>query len=216
MMSKNFRNRLNTSLFLLFSVILIFNFNFFLVYCLIVMGILSIIEFISLSKKILINKLILILVNSFFLIYVFIFCFLFFAFSNFASFKYLLYIILLGCISSDIGGYIFGKIFKGPKITKISPKKTYAGAFGSVMLTVIIVSFLFYYLKGTFSYKILLMAISISIFCQIGDLLFSLLKRKAKIKDTGSILPGHGGILDRLDGIFLGLPAGILTLFFFN
>jgi phosphatidate cytidylyltransferase len=126
--------------------------------------------------------------------------------------KYTLSIILFGCIASDIGGFIFGKIFKGPKLTKISPNKTYSGAIGSIVLTLITVSILFYYFLKIFNLDTIILALVVSIFCQLGDLLFSLLKRKAKIKDTGNILPGHGGVLDRLDGIYLGIPVGILTL----
>ena len=120
------------------------------------------------------------------------------------------------CIFTDIGGYIFGKTFKGPKLTKISPKKTYAGAAGSIFFTLIIISLLFYYFLHSFNYKIIIIAFTTSIFCQIGDLIFSFLKRKAKLKDTGKFLPGHGGILDRLDGIFLGIPFGFLTLILLN
>ena len=133
-------------------------------------------------------------------------------FFNNTLLKYTLSIILFGCIASDIGGFIFGKIFKGPKLTKISPNKTYSGAIGSIVLTLITVSILFYYFLKIFNLDTIILALVVSIFCQLGDLLFSLLKRKAKIKDTGNILPGHGGVLDRLDGIYLGIPVGILTL----
>jgi len=128
----------------------------------------------------------------------------------------ILFILLMGCIASDIGGYIFGKTFKGPKLTKISPKKTYSGAAGSIIFTLILMCLLFLNFIQPFSYKIILVGIMTSIFCQIGDLFFSLLKRKANLKDTGKILPGHGGILDRLDGIFFGLPIGFLTLIILN
>tara|TARA_S200000501_G_scaffold119359_1_gene112160 strand:- start:300 stop:716 length:417 start_codon:yes stop_codon:yes gene_type:complete len=133
-------------------------------------------------------------------------------FFNNTLLKYTLSIILFGCIASDIGGFIFGKIFKGPKLTKISPNKTYSGAIGSIVLTLITVSILFYYFLKIFNLDTIILALVVSIFCQLGDLLFSFLKRKAKIKDTGNILPGHGGVLDRLDGIYLGVPVGILTL----
>ena len=152
------------------------------------------------------------MLNIFFISYVFIFCFIFLMFFNNTLLKYTLSIILFGCIASDIGGFIFGKIFKGPKLTKISPNKTYSGAIGSIVLTLITVSILFYYFLKIFNLDTIILALVVSIFCQLGDLLFSLLKRKAKIKDTGNILPGHGGVLDRLDGIYLGIPVGILTL----
>jgi phosphatidate cytidylyltransferase len=114
-----------------------------------------------------------------------------------------------------MGGFIFGKLFKGPKLTKISPNKTYSGAIGSIIFSVIVFSSLIFYFTGEFNYLILFTGIIISTACQIGDLFFSHLKRKARIKDTGNILPGHGGVLDRLDGIFLGIPFGFLFFIFF-
>ena len=118
----------------------------------------------------------------------------------------------MGCIASDIGGFIFGKIFKGPKLTKISPNKTYAGAVGSLIFSIMIVSSFFILFFNLNNFYIIITGFVISIFCQLGDLLFSFLKRKAKIKDTGNILPGHGGILDRLDGVLLGIPAGFVSV----
>ena len=206
------KKRFLTSLFLLLLFFLIFKSYIILNYCLIVLGVLSILEFLNLSRKILKNKLGLILLNIFFISYIFIFCFIFLMFFNNTLLKYTLSIILFGCVASDIGGFIFGKIFKGPKLTKISPNKTYSGAIGSIVLTLITVSILFYYFLKIFNLDTIILALVVSIFCQLGDLLFSLLKRKAKIKDTGNILPGHGGVLDRLDGIYLGIPVGILTL----
>ena len=212
MILNNFKKRFLTSLFLLLLFFLIFKSYIILNYFLIVLGVLSILEFLNLSRKIFKNKLGLILLNIFFISYIFIFCFIFLMFFNNSLLKYTLSIILFGCIASDIGGFIFGKIFKGPKLTKISPNKTYSGAIGSIVLTLITVSILFYYFLKIFNLDTIILALVVSIFCQLGDLLFSLLKRKAKIKDTGNILPGHGGVLDRLDGIYLGIPVGILTL----
>ena len=212
MILNNNKKRFLTSLFLLLLFFLIFKSYIILNYCLIVLGVLSILEFLNLSRKIFKNKLGLILLNIFFISYVFIFCFIFLMFFNNTLLKYTLSIILFGCIASDIGGFIFGKIFKGPKLTKISPNKTYSGAIGSIVLTLITVSILFYYFLKIFNLDTIILALVVSIFCQLGDLLFSLLKRKAKIKNTGNILPGHGGVLDRLDGIYLGIPVGILTL----
>ena len=212
MILNNFKKRFLTSIFLLLLFFLIFKSYIILNYCLIVLGVLSILEFLNLSRKIFKNKLGLILLNIFFISYIFIFCFIFLMFFNNTLLKYTLSIILFGCVASDIGGFIFGKIFKGPKLTKISPNKTYSGAIGSIVLTLITVSILFYYFLKIFNLDTIILALVVSIFCQLGDLLFSLLKRKAKIKDTGNILPGHGGVLDRLDGIYLGIPVGILTL----
>ena len=140
---------------------------------------------------------------------------MFFFFSHIMHLKILLFSLLFGCIASDIGGFVFGKIFKGPKLTKISPNKTISGAIGSLIFTCIIFSGLIFYYTNNFSYKIILISIITSIACQFGDLFFSLLKRKAKLKNTGNLFPGHGGVLDRLDGIFFGIPIGFLTLIIF-
>ena len=210
------QKRIYTSFLLLFTVILIFKFNAILVYFLIILGVLSILEFINLTKKINLNQYILILINSFFIFYVFVYCLFFFFFSNIEIFKLILFILLFGCIASDVGGFVFGKIFKGPKLTPISPNKTFTGSAGSLILSTIVVSFLSFFFINTLNFKIVLVALITSMFCQLGDLLFSFLKRKANLKDTGKILPGHGGILDRLDGIFLGIPFGFLALIFLN
>ena len=134
------------------------------------------------------------------------------------SFKYFLFIITV-CIFTDIGGYVFGKVFKGPKLTKISPNKTYSGVFGSFLLSNISgLIFLNYFGKGEIVDSdhlfIFLIILLISLISQIGDLIISFFKRKAKLKDTGNIFPGHGGVLDRLDGIFLGIPLGLITLIY--
>ena len=128
------------------------------------------------------------------------------------SFKLFLFIVVI-CISTDIGGYIFGKIFKGPKLTKISPKKTYAGVIGSFLLSLVTgLSFIHYFGKdptklNTEGLPLLLMILFISLVSQIGDLIISYFKRKAKLKDTGKIIPGHGGLLDRIDGLIFVFPA---------
>ena len=114
--------------------------------------------------------------------------------------------------ASDIGWYFVGKSLKGPKLIKISPKKTYSGAIGSVIFTCFTISILFYLITNNFSYVILIISILTSLSCQVGDLIFSYFKRKANIKDSGNILPGHGGILDRIDGVLLGIPVGIISL----
>ena len=128
------------------------------------------------------------------------------------SFKPFLFIVII-CISTDIGGYIFGKIFKGPKLTKISPKKTYAGVIGSFFLSLIAgLIFVNYFGKdliflNTKGLPALLIILFISLVSQLGDLIISYFKRKAKLKDTGKIIPGHGGLLDRIDGLIFVFPA---------
>ena len=212
MISKNFKKRLITSIILLLLIILMMISNFFLIFTLIVLGVLSVLEFLKLTQKIIKRKLYYFTINLVFLIYLSVFCFLFFFFSNFPQTKIILFLILSGCISSDIGGYIFGKTFKGPKLTKISPHKTYSGMFGSIFLTLLIFSTIVFYLTNSLSYKIILYALTTSISCQIGDLVFSYLKRKAKLKDTGNFFPGHGGVLDRIDGVLLGMPIGFISM----
>ena len=122
--------------------------------------------------------------------------------------------ILLICISTDIGGYTFGKIIGGKTFTKISPKKTYSGILGSFIFSLIGAYFFNLFFGNLIYPKInsLLLILLISTIAQVGDLIVSFLKRKAKIKDTGSILPGHGGILDRIDGILFALPLGIILI----
>ena len=212
MISKNLKKRIITSIALLFSIFLIFKYNYVLIYSLLVLGVLSFLEFINLSKEIINKKKYFFLINVIFGIYIFIFCYIFLIFSNIFQFKIMLFILLLACVASDIGGFVVGKIFKGPKLSKISPKKTIAGAFGSIIFTCITLSCLIFYFTNHFTFKILAMGIVTSIACQTGDLFFSFLKRKAKLKDTGNFLPGHGGVLDRLDSVFLGLPVGLITL----
>ena len=163
MISSNFKKRLNTSLFLFLILILIFKYNFLLAFTLIVLGVLAIIEFLSILKKIFKNKLFLFLYNSIFIIYIFIFCILFFYFSNFNELKILLFIILLGCVASDIGGFIFGKIIQGPKLTKISPNKTISGSLGSLIFCSLIVISLMYYFTFKLNLKILIVSLIISI-----------------------------------------------------
>ncbi len=122
--------------------------------------------------------------------------------------------LLIVCISTDIGGYIFGKIIGGKKLTKISPNKTFSGAAGSLAIS-IIAGYSYLYSMNSIpinSFNTIILIILISLISQIGDLIISFFKRKAQIKDTGTILPGHGGILDRIDGILLALPLGIILI----
>ncbi len=124
-------------------------------------------------------------------------------------------IILLICISTDLGGYIFGKIFKGPKLTKISPKKTVSGVIGGYLLSIIILSsylnFNFNHLQETeLTPEIFFFILLISTTSQSGDIIVSYFKRLSKIKDTGKIIPGHGGLLDRIDGMIFAFPISYL------
>ena len=212
MKKNNLKKRSFTSVILIFFIFLIFNSIYLMISSLLILGILSILEFFNLSKKIFDKKIYSFLSNLFFIICVSIFSFFFFLLYNFQQSKFILVVLLIGCVASDIGGYILGKILKGPKLTKISPNKTYSGAIGSFIFSCTLFSSLIYYETKVFNFKIVIIGLMISLFCQIGDLFFSYLKRKADIKDTGNLLPGHGGLLDRLDGIFFGIPLGFVTL----
>jgi len=215
MIKKNLKKRIYTSLLLVLLIFLMLNYNIILAYTLIILGTLSIIEFLNLTKKTFKTKFKLLTSNFFFIIYILLFCYIFFFFSNILQLKLILFSILFCCVASDVGGFIFGKIFKGPKLTKISPNKTIIGSFGSIFLSIIIMSISIFYFTNSVNLKIIIIASLTSVATQLGDLFFSLLKRKAKIKDTGNFLPGHGGVLDRIDGILLGIPIGFISLVIF-
>ena len=136
---------------------------------------------------------------------------------NEVSFFLFLFIIIT-CISTDIGGYIFGKLFKGPKLTNLSPNKTYSGVIGSYILSLISI-YIFtenYNLIMNESYQfttqLFFLTLITSTVSQIGDIIISFFKRLSKLKDTGKIIPGHGGLLDRIDGMLFTFPALYLIL----
>ncbi|MDA7831244.1 phosphatidate cytidylyltransferase, partial [Candidatus Pelagibacter sp.] len=137
-------------------------------------------------------------------------------FSNENIYKFFAIYSLLVAITSDIGGMVFGKFFKGKKLTKISPKKTISGSIGAFVFSILLI---FIFNKNFENYvfmKVLFFTVTVSFISQIGDLFISFLKRKANVKDTSDILPGHGGFLDRIDGIIFALPFGIfLSKFLF-
>lgn len=212
-MNNSLIKRISTSAILFAILILVFMYHYFLMYILIITSVIAFLEFSQMLNKIKSknNKYYKLIFNILFLTYLFLFSSLFFIFSLSMDTKILIYLSLLICISSDIGGLIFGKIFKGPKLTKISPKKTISGSAGSFILSFITVIFSSYFLVGNLFYsKLLVLAFFVSLTCQAGDIFFSYIKRKANVKDTGNILPGHGGVLDRIDGILFGIPFGIM------
>lgn len=212
MIKNNLKKRIITSFILISFIFLIFNSLYLMISSLLIFGILSILEFSNLSKKIFDKKIYFFLSNLFFILFIFLFSLFFFLLYNYPQSKFILLALLIACVSSDIGGYVFGKIFKGPKLTNISPKKTFSGAIGSFIFTCSLFSSLIYYENKVINLSIVIVGLAISLFCQIGDLFFSYLKRKANIKDTGNLLPGHGGLLDRFDGIFFGIPLGFIAL----
>ena len=123
--------------------------------------------------------------------------------------KEIIFYFILICIFTDIGGLFFGKIFKGKKLTKISPNKTYSGVYGSFICSFICMYF-FLELINLNLIIVIMLTISLSLLSQLGDLGFSYLKRQSRLKDTGNLLPGHGGILDRVDGIIISVPINLL------
>ena len=119
----------------------------------------------------------------------------------------IVFFVILICISTDIGGYVFGKIFKGPKLTKISPNKTYAGMIGGYFLSLISLTIITNLIDYSHTpIQFFLLTLLISTVSQIGDIIISYFKRLSKIKDTGKIIPGHGGLLDRIDGMIFAFP----------
>ena len=215
----NFTKRLITSFILLLLVVLAFSYSYILIILLILISVFSWIEFNSLVSKIFKKKsskhnLIKFFFKSLSLLYLFLFSFLIFdgLINNPLDYKFNIIYILFICILSDIGGFVFGKTFKGKKLTKISPKKTISGSIGSFILPLILIPLSIYLYPEKFNYTLNLVIITflISLICQLGDLFISYFKRKANVKDTGDLLPGHGGILDRIDGIIFAIPCGII------
>ena len=129
-------------------------------------------------------------------------------------------LIAIICISTDTGGYIFGKLLKGPKLTKLSPNKTYAGVIGSflfaIIITVLFFELTFKIFNFIFEVETFIFVLTVSLVSQIGDIIISYFKRLSKIKDTGNIIPGHGGILDRIDGMIFAYPFSYLVFLNWN
>ena len=210
--------RIITSFGLVSWLLLAFFYNYILIISLIIVSSIAWVESLALISKIYKKdnfktnflKFIIKIVS---LIYIFIFSGLIFKGVTQVdpNFKINMLYLFSVCICSDIGGFFFGKIFKGRKLTKISPNKTISGSVGSFMMSLLLAP-IFYTLFVNFSnlLDLIFISIMISFFCQLGDLFISYSKRKAKVKDTSNILPGHGGVLDRIDGMLLAIPIGIL------
>ena len=214
-MSSNIKKRILTSILLIALLIGMFFYSYIMIISIIVIAIISWIEFYALISKILKNN---ILKDKFFrffykalsLIYLSGLVYLIFVIeSEYSNLKiYLLYSVLVA-ILSDIGGLVCGKIFKGKKLTKISPNKTISGSIGSFVFSTLLIPFFYKVQIDETLVNLFLITIIISLTSQLGDLFISLLKRKAKVKDTSDLLPGHGGLLDRIDGIIFAIPLGI-------
>ena len=219
-MIKEFNLRILTSIVLIILLIIMLKYSVVLISALLLIFVVSWIEFNNILEKIYIKNKNLILKNlSKFLIFIYLLLFMKVVIDEFIqnqpNVSWNLIFIISICILSDVGGYIFGKFFRGKKLTKISPNKTYSGMIGSFILSIIFCIIYSYSISFVDFKTILLLTILISFICQIGDLFISFLKRKAKIKDTGNILPGHGGVLDRIDGILFALPTGVILINYF-
>ncbi|WP_415272339.1 phosphatidate cytidylyltransferase [Candidatus Pelagibacter sp. Uisw_121] len=209
------KKRIITSLFLLILLILMYIYNYVLIIAVIIISLIVWIEFFGLIMKIfyknnLKNKIFRLLFKGTSLIYLCLLSFLIvLIFSNENIYKFFAIYSLLVAITSDIGGMVFGKFFKGKKLTKISPKKTISGSIGAFVFSILLIFIFNKNFENHVFMKVLFFTVTVSFISQIGDLFISFLKRKANVKDTSDILPGHGGFLDRIDGIIFALPFGI-------
>ena len=226
-MSQNLLKRLITSIILLSLLIfIIFSHQNIFILSILLLGLLICLEANKLFSKLLTdmdskktsptNKLNI----KFIMLNIITFCYIFFIFCNLSYEIYrlespILFLYLISiCFCTDIGGYVFGKIIGGKKLSKISPNKTISGMVGSFIFSIIplIVILNFNYIDLAFNSTNIIFSLLISLISQLGDLFISLIKRKAKIKDTGNLLPGHGGILDRVDGIIFAVPFSYFLL----
>jgi phosphatidate cytidylyltransferase len=226
-MPNNLLKRIITSLLLLLILfIVIFSNKFIFILSILLLGIIIFLETYNIFLKIITlnttkQKTIIKKINFKFLtLNLITFCYIFFIFCNYSYEIYRLegpvfYLYLISIsIFTDIGGYVVGKILGGKKLTKISPNKTISGTLGSFIFCfvplIIFTNFNFLYLK--INVENIIFCFLVSLVSQLGDLFISYLKRNAKIKDTGKILPGHGGVLDRVDGIVFALPFSYFLL----
>jgi len=210
------KKRIITSIFLLSLLFLMFSYSLVLIISSTVIGLISWIEFYGLISKIFKkndtkSQIIRFLYKLSSLLYLsgLVFIIITSTLTNLNLYFVLIYSTLVA-IMSDIGGLVVGKIFKGKKLSKISPNKTISGSLGSFIFSIILAPFFLKYFENYNILTIILFTVIISLASQLGDLLISLLKRKANVKDTSDLLPGHGGVLDRIDGILLAIPMGLL------
>mgnify|MGYP006150037547 FL=1 len=216
MISSNIKKRILTSIILFLLLILMYFYSYILIISLIVISLLTWIEFYGLIIKIYVK-------NNFknkFKRFIFkVFSLLFLSFVTFLivatevkspDMKIFIIYSLLVSILSDMGGMIIGKTLKGKKLTKVSPNKTVSGSIGAFIFSLILVPFFYQNFSNHSIGILIIITLLISLTSQIGDLFISLIKRKARVKDTSDLLPGHGGFLDRIDGILFAIPIGFL------
>ena len=219
-MSIELKKRFFTSIFLIVLLVMMYIYPFVMIISLIIIGIITWVEFYALISKIIISntlksKSLRFLFKATSLIYLSLLIFFIIVIeSYYINLKLYFVYTLLVAIFSDIGGIVFGKFFKGKKLSKISPNKTISGSIGSFVLPFLLIPFFHSELIKYDSLTLIMITIFISLTTQLGDLFISYLKRKAKVKHTSNILPGHGGFLDRIDGIIFAIPMGILLFNF--
>ena len=214
-MKNELKKRIYTSFFIIpLALFFIIEGSFFFMFFLSLIFLISIYEWLKITKKINIFKIIGAIFISFSIYSAYLL-------RNEKGIYVFLFIIFIS-ILTDLGGYIFGKTFKGPKLTKISPNKTYSGAIGSFLISII--GGLIYFnlliedilLNKEPYITIFIFIFLISLISQLGDLIISFFKRIANLKNTGKILPGHGGLLDRIDGIIFTIPFSYSILNYIN
>jgi len=220
-MTQEIKKRIITSFFLITLLYLMYLYSFILIISLIIIGIIVWIEFYALMSKIFQaesfnNKLLLFFVKTVSLIYiaslVYVICI---AEAQNANLKTQIFFAITIAISSDIGGLVVGSLIKGKKLTKISPNKTISGSIGSFCFSLLCIPFFMDVFTAYNLSILILITLVVSLVTQVGDLFVSLIKRKANVKDTSDLLPGHGGFLDRVDGIIFAIPFLLFLFYFF-
>ena len=201
--------RILTSILLIFLLIAMFVYNYIFIVIIIIFGTIIWVELYQMFTKIFKNNYLKTSVSFLTLIYIFYFLWLSMISLQSSDTKIILLYSILICIMSDIGGYSFGKTFKGKKLTKISPNKTISGVIGALVSSLLLLIVFNYTTENINLIKYLILTLVVSSASQLGDIFISYIKRKAKVKNTSDILPGHGGLLDRLDGIIFGIPIGL-------
>ncbi len=221
-MSTELKKRLYTSVILFFLLMMMYFYSYVLIIGVILISIITWIEFYALVSKIYIknkikDKLLRFIYKTLSLLYLFILTFIILYVEAIRpDLKIIIIYSLLVSILSDLGGLFFGKIFKGPKLIKISPKKTISGSIGAFASSILLIPFFNVFLENYGFTLLIVITLLISLTSQSGDLFISFVKRKAKVKNTSDLLPGHGGFLDRIDGIIFAIPVGFLLFKIFN
>ena len=216
MINKELSKRILTSFFLVLLLILMYSYTYILIISLIIISLISWIEFYGLISKIFMkqnfnNKIFIFLLKILSLLYLSLFSFIIVKVKLDSSITqiFIIYSFLVS-VTSDIGGLVFGKMFKGKKLTRISPNKTISGSIGSFILSMMLIPLFIDQFTNLEILQLTILTFIISLVSQSGDLFISYLKRKARVKDTGDLLPGHGGFLDRIDGVLFSVPTGLM------